>query len=71
MKKVNYDPIVKSEFEKEEDKIKFEVKEEMKRRKILGLPPDDDEAQKFIKDRKDRINKQKEELIQEYKKRNT
>ena len=40
MKKVNYDPIVKSEFEKEEDKIKFEVKEEMKRRKILGLPPD-------------------------------
>ncbi|SHM89979.1 hypothetical protein [Ruminococcus flavefaciens] len=66
LKKVNKDPKMKLKFEKVEKKVKEDIRDEIKRRKINGLPPNDDSLDGFIKNQKETILHLIWKLLKEY-----
>lgn len=70
LKKVNNDPDIEQEFIEEAKTILEDTREEFKRRKEMGLPPDDDSAIEFIQNEEATIKYLKKRLQKKYEKRN-
>ena len=69
-KKVNDDPDIVLEFEEETRIILEDTRNEFKRRKEEGLPPDDDSAEEFIRNQEATVLYLVKKLKKDYKDRN-